>query len=93
MKILQHPRRLRTGSTNVHPHPRMTIPTSCIFMNMNDFVFLFSPFSDFCHFFGAARRSGERDERKEKERQTAERNVRTPQPYGEIGRRITQQIC
>ena len=56
-----------TGSTNVHPHLRMTIPTSRIFMN--DFVFLFSEFSYFCDFFGAARRSGERDGRKEKERQ------------------------
>ena len=36
---------------------------------MNDFVFLFSEFSDFCDFSGAARRSGERDGRKEKERQ------------------------
>ena len=75
-----HPQILPSGSTDAHPHLRMTIPTSCVFLN--DFVFLFSQLSDFCDFFGAAQRSGERDERKEKERQTAERNVRTPQPYG-----------
>ena len=76
------------GSTNVHPNLRMTIPTSRTFMN--DFVFLFSEFSDFCDF--SAQREGvakEMGEKKRRGRET-ERNVRTPQPYVTVGRRITE---
>ena len=54
--------------------------------------FFFQSYQIFFDFFGAAQRSGERDERKEKERQTAERNLRTPQPYVTVGRRKTQEI-
>ena len=68
-----------TGSTNVHPHLRMTNPTRCTFMN--DFVFLFSEFSAFCDF--PAQCEGEAKEMGEKRRRgrETERNVRTPQPY------------